>query len=241
MYTRFCAKSGSGPPGIRSLALLAVCSVAAAQGGADPYLRARERMVAEQIEARGIRNPEVLRVMRSTPRHRFVPAHVQALAYGDHPVPIGYGATISQPYIVARMTELLGAGKQHRVLEIGTGSGYQAAILAQLTAEVYSIEIVPELAQSAAQRLRGHANVTVRHGNGYLGWPEKAPFDRIILTAAPPEIPEALLAQLARGGRLIAPVGKAPAQDLVVIDKDRDGTVHRRSVEKVLFVPMKNP
>jgi protein-L-isoaspartate(D-aspartate) O-methyltransferase len=200
----------------------------------------RERMVTEQIEGRGIRNPDVLRVMRATPRHRFMPANVQSLAYEDRPVPIGYGATISQPYIVALMTELLAPSKRDRILEIGTGSGYQAAILGQLAAEVYTIEIVPELALSAADRLRGlgYTNVSVRHGDGYKGWPERAPFDCIIITAAPPEIPSTLIAQLAPKGRLVAPVGRT-VQELIVLEKRSDGRIMRRSICPVNFVPMR--
>ena len=203
----------------------------------------RERMVAEQIESRGIRNPNVLRVMRFIPRHLFVPADVQSMAYEDYPVPIGHGATISQPYIVALMTELLDPAKRHRILEIGTGSGYQAAVLGQLVAEVYTVEIVPELANSATERLRelGYNNVTVRAGDGYKGWPERAPFDRIIMTAAPPEVPVALIDQLTKNGRLVAPIGLMWMQELIVIAKRSDGTVRRRSVCPVSFVPMQRP
>ena len=162
------------------------------------------------------------------------------MAYDDHPLPIGHGATISQPYIVALMTELLQAGKKDRVLEIGTGSGYQAAVLSQLVGHVYTIEIVPELARSAAGNLQrlGFKNVTVRTGNGFAGWPEEAPFDRIILTAAPLEIPQTLISQLAPGGRLVAPVGPALNQELLVLTKDKNGNVNRRSVASVAFVPM---
>jgi len=207
----------------------------------DPVTLERERMVAEQIESRGVRNPDVLRAMRATPRHLFVPMDVRPMAYEDYPIPIGYGATISQPYIVALMTELLAPTKKHRVLEIGTGSGYQAAILGQLAAEIYSVEIVPELARSAARTLRelGYSNITVRQGDGYKGWPERAPFDGIMLTAAPPELPEALIAQLARGGRLVAPIGSTGIQELVVIEKKADGTIGRVSAGLVSFVPMK--
>jgi protein-L-isoaspartate(D-aspartate) O-methyltransferase len=178
--------------------------------------------------------------MRETPRHLFVPAALQAQAYEDRPLPIGYSATISQPFIVAWMTALLEPASAHRVLEVGTGSGYQAAVLSKLVHSVYTVEIVPELAQSAGQRLAslGFHNVTVRQGNGYAGWPEKAPFDRIILTAAPKEIPKALLDQLAPGGRLVAPLGTGFAQKLTVVDKSRKGTVQIRSVGDVGFVPM---
>jgi protein-L-isoaspartate(D-aspartate) O-methyltransferase len=207
----------------------------------DPFTLQRERMVREQIEARGIHNTEVLRMMRSTPRHLFVPEDMREYAYSDRPLPIGFGQTISQPYIVALMTELLAPGKTDRVLEIGTGSGYQAAILAGTAKHVYTIEIVPELAKSARERLAamGAKNVTVRLGDGYKGWPDEAPFDRIILTAAPPEIPQRLIDQLTRGGRLVAPVGDSPAtQELVVLEKSASGEIRRRAVAPVMFVPM---
>src|SRR5439155_26733555 len=194
----------------------------------------------EQIEARGIRDAGVLRAMRATPRHLFVPVALQSQAYEDHPLPIGHSATISQPYVVAWMTELLQPAKTDRVLEIGTGSGYQAAVLSRLAGSVYTIEIVPELARSAIKRLAGlgHRNVIVREGDGYQGWAEKAPFERIILTAAPKEIPQALLDQLTPGGRLVAPVGSGLGQTLRVVDKDRKGALHSRSVGSVVFVPM---
>ena len=208
----------------------------------DTYVSERERMVREQIESRGIRRPDILRVLRLTPRHLFVPEAIQGMAYEDCALPIGYGGTISQPYIVALMTELLSPEKNHRVLEIGTGSGYQAAVLAQLTRHVYTIEIVPELAEAARVRVAGmgFSNVTVRLGNGYQGWAEQAPFDRMILTAAPPEIPHVLLDELARGGRLVAPVGAASFQELVVIEKRPDGSLHRSTAAPVIFVPMRN-
>jgi protein-L-isoaspartate(D-aspartate) O-methyltransferase len=208
---------------------------------ADPYFAARERMVREQIEARGIRNPELLRVLRATPRHLFVPIPNRAMAYADSPVPIGYGATISQPYIVAWMTELLDPRKTDRVLEIGTGSGYQAAVLAQLAKAVYTVEIVPELAKSAREVLSGlgYSNVTVGQGDGYGGWPAEAPFDKIIVTAAPQDVPRALLDQLAKGGRLVAPLGRGLDQQLIVMDKDARGRISRRPVGGVLFVPLR--
>ena len=208
---------------------------------ADPYAADRERMVREQIESRGIRGAELLRVLRATPRHLFVPIAGRRMAYDDHPVPIGYEATISQPYIVALMTELLAPRKTDRVLEIGTGSGYQAAVLSQLAQQVYTIEIVPELAKSAQRILSdlGYRNVTVRQGDGYKGWPEQAPFDGIMLTAAPPEIPQTLIGELANGGRLVAPVGAGWDQELVVIEKDANGRIRRRSAGGVAFVPMR--
>ena len=208
---------------------------------ADPFAAERAKMVREQIEARGIRDADVLRAMRDVPRQRFVPEVLRAHACEDTPLPIGHDATISQPFVVALMTELLSPGRQDSVLEIGTGSGYQAAVLARLARHVYSIEIVPELARSAGALLRelGYANVTVRQGDGYRGWPEQAPFDRIIVTAAPPEVPQALLDQLARGGRLVAPVGRAWwEQQLVVVDKTADGAIRRRTANAVRFVPM---
>jgi protein-L-isoaspartate(D-aspartate) O-methyltransferase len=207
----------------------------------DAYQAQRDRMTAEQIQERGVRNPAVLRAMRVTPRHLFVPEPKRPQAYQDTPLPIGYGQTISQPYIVAVMTELLAPEKTQKVLEIGTGSGYQAAVLSPLVSRVFSIEIVPELAKQSADLLKtlGYANVTVRQGDGYLGWPAEAPFDRIILTAAPPEIPKALLDQLKPGGKLVAPVGAGSLdQELVVIDKGADGKIRERSVFPVRFVPM---
>jgi protein-L-isoaspartate(D-aspartate) O-methyltransferase len=200
-----------------------------------------QEMVRTQIEARGVRDPATLRAMRAVPRRLFMPESVWDLAYEDRPVPIGFGQTISQPYIVGFMTELLGADKKHKVLEIGTGSGYQAAVLSHVAGRVFSIEIVPELAARARSTLEklGYRNVVVRHGDGYLGWPEEAPFDRIILTAAPPELPPALLDQLARGGRLVAPVGPSRfAQELVVVEKGAGGRISRRNVLDVVFVPM---
>ena len=215
-------------------------AVAALALAADPYAAERERMVRRQIEARGVRSADVLRVMRATPRHLFVPGPVRQWAYNDTPLSIGHGATISQPYIVALMTELLQVSGQDRVLEIGTGSGYQAAVLAQMARRVYTVEIVPELAASARETLRrlGYENVTVRQGDGYRGWPEQAPFERILLTAAPPEMPRALVEQLARGGRLVAPVGTGLRQELVLLEKRPDGSLRRSTHGGVLFVPM---
>ena len=209
---------------------------------ADPFQAERERMVREQIEARGIRNPDVLSVLRATPRHLFIPESTRKWAYNDTAVSIGHAATISQPYVVALMTELLQVSKNDRVLEIGTGSGYQAAVLAQLVKHVYTIEIVPELAASARETLQrqGYGNVTVRQGDGYKGWPEEAPFERIIITAAPPEMPQALIEQLAKGGRLVSPVGTGFNQELILIEKKPDGSVRRSTHGGVMFVPMKH-
>jgi len=207
----------------------------------DPYRSQRERMVREQIQSRDVHAPEVLEAMRAAPRHLFVPQQLRPQAYEDYPLPIGHGQTISQPYIVGLMTQLLEPKKDLRVLEIGTGSGYQAAVLSPLVKHVYTVEIVPELARDSSELLKklGYRNVTVRQGDGYLGWPEEAPFDRILLTAAPPEVPRTLLNQLKPGGKLVAPVGSALlGQDLVVIDKSVKGELRRRSVIPVRFVPM---
>lgn len=198
-------------------------------------------MLDGQIVARGVRDRAVLNALRSVPRHELVPPALIDDAYSDHPLPIGYGQTISQPYIVGYMTELLGLSPGDKVLEIGTGSGYQAAVLSLLASEVWSIEIVEPLGLEAKERLArlGYKNVHVLIGDGYKGWPEQAPFDRIILTAAPPEIPPALLDQLAPGGRLIAPVGPSyGAQEIMVVDKDGSGSIRRRTDLPVRFVPM---
>jgi len=204
----------------------------------DPYVAARTRMVVEQIEARGIRAAAVLEAMRRVPRHLFVPPGLERAAYEDHPLDIGLGQTISQPFIVAYMTEALQTASDQAVLEIGTGSGYQAAVLSVLVREVYSIEIVPELAERARRTLaaNGHTNVTVRTGNGYLGWPERAPFARIIVTAAPPEIPRALVDQLAIGGIMVVPVGTT-VQQLTIVTKTKRGVAEQRTIP-VRFVPM---
>jgi len=199
---------------------------------------ARHRMVRTQIEARGVRDARVLAAMRKVPRHRFIPREHQRWAYDDRPLPIGHGQTISQPYIVAFMTEALALGGGERVLEIGTGSGYQAAVLAEVCKEVFSIEIVEPLARRAQAMLSdlGHDNVHVRAGDGYRGWPAEAPFDAIMVTAAPEHVPEPLVDQLKVGGRMILPVGDR-VQELVVIEKTAQGTT-RRSVLPVRFVPM---
>jgi protein-L-isoaspartate(D-aspartate) O-methyltransferase len=201
-------------------------------------------MVREQIVARGVKDARVLAVMREVPRHLFVPPQLAAQAYSDGPLPIGADQTISQPYIVALMTELLRPQPDDVVLEIGTGSGYQAAVLARLAGKVYTIEIVPALAKSAGQRLArlGYSNVTGKAGDGYLGWPELAPFDGILVTAAPPEIPQALVAQLKRGGRMVVPVGDAGSQKLVVLEKsETSDQVVEHTVIPVRFVPMVRP
>jgi protein-L-isoaspartate(D-aspartate) O-methyltransferase len=197
-------------------------------------------MVDKQIKARGVKDSRVLAAMLQVPRHQFVPGAVRAQSYADYPLPIGEGQTISQPYVVALMTELLKLDEHQKVLEIGTGSGYQAAVLSLLAGQVYSIEIVESLATQADKLLRqlGY-RVNVRAGNGYEGWPEEAPFDRIVLTAAPPQMPQILVDQLKAGGRLVAPVGSPGGdQELVVLDKDKEGQVRSMSVIGVRFVPM---
>jgi protein-L-isoaspartate(D-aspartate) O-methyltransferase len=197
-------------------------------------------MVSQQIQGRGISDPGVLAVMRRVARDRFVPADMVSQAYEDHPLPIGYGQTISQPYIVALMTESLRLKPGDRVLEIGTGSGYQAAILAELGAEVFTVEIVPELAQQAAERLRqlGYDKVQVRNADGYFGWPEHAPYDAIIVTAAPDHLPQPLVSQLRDGGRLVVPIGPQGAvQTLWLFDKS-GGDVQASNLGEVRFVPL---
>jgi protein-L-isoaspartate(D-aspartate) O-methyltransferase len=208
--------------------------------GDDPYANDRKQLVDRFLRGRDIDDPRVLAAMETVPRHHFVPAELIDEAYEDRPLPIGHDVTISQPYIVALMTQLAGVQPRERVLEVGTGSGYQAAVLAELGAEVYSIERIEALATQAQTLLEslGYANVHVRYGDGYAGWPERAPFDAILLTAAPPEIPTALTDQLARGGRLVAPVGaEVGFQELVVIERTSSG-LRRQRVTDVGFVPM---
>lgn len=199
----------------------------------------REQMVREQLEARDITDKRVLEAMRTVPRHRFVPVDELRHAYADNPLPVGLGQTISQPYIVAVMTETLELKKSDVVLEIGTGSGYQAAVLAGLVKHVYTIEILCELAERARKTLRvlNYENVTVRCGDGYGGWPGRAPFDAVIVTAAPPEIPQKLVEQLKPGGRMVVPVGRY-FQSLQLIVKREDGSVSTRDILPVRFVPM---
>lgn len=210
----------------------------------DPYLQERLAMVSQTIEARGVTNPDVLEAMRTVPRHLFVPAEYLDEAYADHPLPIGYGQTISQPYIVAWMTELLELKPGDKVLEIGTGSGYQAAVLAQLGyVEVYSIEIVPELAESAAKRLKalGYSKVKVKQGDGYYGWEEYAPFDAIIVTAAPDYLPPPLAAQLAQDGRLVIPIGPPGFMQTLWKFVYEGGDLKAINLGGVAFVPFTGP
>jgi len=198
-------------------------------------------MVEDQIIKRGVEDSRVLDVMKVVERHKFVPEKYSESAYKDGPLPIGHGQTISQPFIVAFMTENLKLEPSHKVLEIGTGSGYQAAVLSELCDHVYTIEIVDELANESAERLGrlGFNNITVRSGDGYKGWPEEAPFDRIMVTAAPEEIPELLTEQLAEGGVMVIPVGKQyEIQYLWVITKEADGSIKKEKILPVRFVPM---
>ena len=204
----------------------------------DSFAAARKAMVDRQIRARGIKDPAVLAAMREVPRHLFVPPAERPLAYADQPLPIGTGQTISQPYIVAYMTEAAGLSPDDTVLEIGTGSGYQAAVLGEIASQVYTIEIIPELAERAQTVLAElrYTNVHVKSGNGYLGWPERAPFDAILVTAAPEQVPQALVDQLALGGRMVVPVGTTD-QEMLIIEKTAEGVVKRRTIA-VRFVPM---
>jgi protein-L-isoaspartate(D-aspartate) O-methyltransferase len=222
---------------------LAVALVAPVAAGQEPDDRReeRQRLVDEHIVAAGIRDPATLAALRSVPRHEFVPARERPHAYEDIPLPIGHGQTISQPAVVATMTELIRPRAGLRVLEVGTGSGYQAAVLAATGARVWTIEIFAALATEARARLArlGYRDVVVRHGDGYAGWPEEAPFDAIVVTAAAESIPPALLEQLAPGGRLVMPVGaQVPFQELVLVHKDQAGKLTRRQLLPVRFVPL---
>jgi len=202
--------------------------------------RRRKAMVVEQIEKRGIRDGRILKVMETVPRHEFVPEEYRAFAYDDSPLPIGEGQTISQPYIVALMTECLNLEGDEKVLEVGTGSGYQAAILCELVKEVYTIEILETLAERAEELLQklGYKNVKVKCGDGYLGWEEYAPFDGIIVTCAPDHIPRPLIDQLAEGGRMVIPVGEIDFPQVLKLVEKREGEVTIRNVVPVRFVPM---
>ncbi len=204
----------------------------------EPWKALAATMVAKQITDRGVKDQRIIEVMKNTPRHLFIAPEFTEQAYGDHPLPITEGQTISQPYIVALMTELLDLTQTDKVLEIGTGSGYQAAVLSQLVNSVFSIEVVASLARGAKERLKilGYNNVIVKHGDGYKGWPEHAPFDKIIVTAAPPEIPSELINQLNDPGIMVLPVGTY-SQELVVITK-KGGDVNKEVIIPVRFVPM---
>jgi protein-L-isoaspartate(D-aspartate) O-methyltransferase len=220
------------------VAMTALACSPARDGEESAFARAREEMVASQIAARGVRDPKTLAAMRKVARHLFVPPALAKQAYEDYPLSIGHGQTISQPYIVGFMTEALGLVGGETVLEVGTGSGYQAAVLAEIAAHVHTLEIVAPLAEEAAALLKrlGYANVLVRAGDGYQGWPEAAPFDAIMVTAAAPRVPEPLKQQLKDGGRLILPLGDE-SQELVVVTRRGDRFEEKR-VLPVRFVPM---
>jgi len=227
LFSTFCSvNSQNSPPAGR------------ASRETDEYETERRRMVDEQLRPRGILDDSVLKAMEKVPRHKFVPDPLKYKAYADHPLPIGLNQTISQPAIVAYMTEAADISKGEKVLEIGTGSGYQAAILGELAKEVYTIEIIPELAERAGRVLKelGYRNVLVKAGNGYLGWPEHAPFDAIVVTAAPDEVPKALIEQLAINGKMVIPVGTTN-QEMVLIKKTQKGVTEKRTIP-VRFVPM---
>jgi protein-L-isoaspartate(D-aspartate) O-methyltransferase len=235
-----------------ALALILVAIAALAQDREEErFRRQREALVAQLASERWtggepVRNARVLEALRRVPRHRLVPPEQRRHAYEDRPLPIGYGQTISQPYVVARMTELLDPQPTDRVLEVGTGSGYQAAVLAELVAEVFTVEIIEPLGRQAEQHLRelGYTNIRVRLGDGYAGWPEQAPFDAIIVTAAPDHIPEPLLEQLKPGGRMVIPVGaRYQMQELLLITKGSKGPrdIRIQRVMPVIFVPLVRP
>jgi protein-L-isoaspartate(D-aspartate) O-methyltransferase len=219
--------------------LLLGASCKPAETSAREFAGERERMVKQQVEMRGVTEERLLTAMRKVPREQFVPEPMRGLSYSDGPLPIGYNQTISQPFVVAFMTEKLRLRPTDRVLEIGTGSGYQAAILAELAAEVYTIEIVEPLGKRAAQTLQrlGYKNVQVKIGDGYQGWPEHAPFDAVIVTCAPDHVPQPLVEQTKEGGRIIIPVGPAGDQTLYLLEK-KNGQLEQRAVLPVLFVPM---
>ena len=222
---------------ILTLSLLAM-PVSLAQD--DIYKPRREKMVKQQIEARGIKDAEVIAAMKKVPRHLFVPRSSMIQSYNDYPIDIGYGQTISQPYIVAYMTELLKLKPKDKVLEVGTGSGYQAAVLAEIADKVYTIEIIEELGRMACGRLKelGYTNIVCKTGDGYNGWPEHGPYDAIIVTAAPEEIPAPLTRQLKEGGRMIVPVGPVSSvQKLILIEK-KSGELISEELIPVRFVPL---
>ncbi len=210
------------------------------RGEVVDFARLRKEMVQEQLLGRGIKDPRVIEAFLKVPRERFVPKRLQMYAYDDGPLSIGYGQTISQPYMVALMTELLDVDKRDKVLEIGTGSGYQTAILAELAGKVYSVERIPELAERAREVLQdlGYANVRIRVGDGTLGWDTYAPYDKIIVTAGAPKVPAPLIEQLASGGRMVIPVGPRYHQILKVLEKTWDGDVVEKEDIPCIFVPL---
>jgi protein-L-isoaspartate(D-aspartate) O-methyltransferase len=223
-----------------SVAVFQSVDPTAAQAEAD-FDRQRQEMVTRQLRARDITDARVLSAMHTVPRHRFVPKALQLLAYRDTPLPIGHGQTISQPYMVALMSQVLSVRPGQRILEIGTGSGYQAAVLAEMDVQVFSIEIVPELGRQALRTLHslGYENIRVKIGDGYQGWPDHSPFDAIIVTCAPTRIPEPLKAQLAEGGRMVIPTGEEGEQQLLLLVKQND-EIKQEKIVDVRFVPMVN-
>jgi protein-L-isoaspartate(D-aspartate) O-methyltransferase len=228
---------------VLGLACILTRPAGAATGEEIALAQARRQMVEKQLQTRGISDPGVLRAMERVPRHRFVSPALGSRAYGDWALPIEEGQTISQPYIVALMTQLLDLGGGEKVLEVGTGSGYQAAVLAEIVGKVYTIEILPGLAASAAARLRqlGYTEVQVREGDGYLGWPEAAPFDAIIVTAGATHIPQPLVTQLAEGGRLVIPVGPSSLRQELILGRKTGGRFVTQVIAPVRFVPLVEP
>jgi protein-L-isoaspartate(D-aspartate) O-methyltransferase len=222
------------------VATLFFLTCSAQKGYKDFYQAARQQMVTEDIQRRGIDDPRVLQAMLKVERHLFVPEDYRHMAYADRPLPIGEGQTISQPYIVALMTYHLHLKPEEKVLEIGTGSGYQAAVLAELVSGVYSIEIIEELARTAHERLRqlGYTNVWVKSGDGFYGWEEHAPYDAIMVTCAAPTIPEHLVEQLGEGGRMILPLGGEPFHQSLTVLTKRAGRIEKQLISDVVFVPM---
>lgn len=223
------------------LCIAAIMSLAATTAAAEDFAAQRKLMVKQQLQARDISDTRVLKAMANVPRHRFVPSNLQQMAYQDTPLPIGHGQTISQPYIVALMSQVLGVQPGQRILEIGTGSGYQAAVLAEMGATVFSIEIVSELGRIAKDTLNALAYNTIhlKIGDGYQGWPEHAPFDAIIVTCAPTRVPKPLKTQLAEDGKMVIPVGEKHFQQLVMLSK-KDGRIKQETIVDVRFVPMVN-
>lgn len=227
--------------GVTLMAMLVASVGFGEQVDSEAMRRARLDMVREQVAARGVDDEAVLEAMRTVPRHLMIPERYRQDPYGDHPAPIGYGQTISQPYIVGYMSEQLDIEPGERVLEVGTGSGYQAAILAQMTTNVYTIEIVPELARAAGKTFErlGYDRIALREGDGYFGWPEAAPFDAIVVTAAAEHVPPPLVEQLKRGGTMCIPVGaRFGVQYLLLVEKDEAGKVTTRNLMPVRFVPL---
>jgi protein-L-isoaspartate(D-aspartate) O-methyltransferase len=245
-YTRVCpGKRGGKGEGISGKALAGILGFALLFIAAGPddthYAPRREAMVRTQIAARGVNDPAALRAMGAVKRHLFVPEAYLGDAYDDRPLPIGYGQTISQPFIVAYMTQTIRLQKEHRVLEIGAGSGYQAAVLAEIVRNVYTVEIIPELGGAARERLRnlGNRNVEVRIADGYDGWPEQAPFDAIVVTAATEYIPPPLLKQLKEGGRMVIPVGAPFFTQMLMLVEKKGGQITTRQLMPVMFVPFR--